>query len=107
MGSVNEMGEGVRVEIGGMPIFLRTEDAGFQKLLRERYAGFLDSDREVDFEFDIDLQNSSAGRVPDEDVKVTRQGSHWLLRRGDFLAQWDPSAGRGSVCQSRNTYSMY
>ena len=106
MGSVSDIREGVRVEIGGMPIFLRTADIGFQRLLRERYAGFTDSDREAAFEFDIELQQPSGARVADEDVKVSREGSQWLLRRGDFRAQWDPSAGRGSVSQSRNPYSI-
>jgi hypothetical protein len=30
----------------------------------------------------------------------------WHLRRGDFRAQWDPHAGRGSIRQSANPYSI-
>jgi hypothetical protein len=98
--------DGVAVEIGGMPIFLRTEDSAFQQLLRNRYAGFVNPKAEMAFEFDIDLQSPSGGRAPDEDVKVSRNGAHWLLQRGDFRAQWDPGAGRGRVSQSPNPYAI-
>jgi hypothetical protein len=100
------MNDGVAITIGGMPIVLRTEDAGFQQLLRDRYVGFVDSDGDKAFEFDIDLHPPRSGKAPDEDVRVSRHGSQWLLQRGDFRAQWDPIAGRGRVSQSRNPYAI-
>ena len=33
----------ITVEIGGMPIVLRTQDSSFRQLLARRYAGFVDS----------------------------------------------------------------
>ena len=34
------------------------------------------------------------------------QGSRWLLQRGDFRAEWDSTAGRGHIRQSRNPYAI-
>jgi hypothetical protein len=58
-----------------------------------------------EFEFDIDLVESSADMQADDDVQVRGQDGSWLLQRGDFRAQWDAS-GRGKVRQSRNPYAI-
>ena len=34
------------------------------------------------------------------------QDGTWRLRRGDFRAHWNPAAGRGSIRQSANPYSI-
>lgn len=95
----------IAVEIGGLPILLRTQDPVFKKLVADRYAGFLGGDSHPRFEFDIDLvAPSSEGN--DEDTTVKLQGHEWQLRRGDFRAQWDPGAGRGTIRQSANPYSL-
>ncbi len=91
------------VEIGGIPIALSTCDEGFLDLLRQRYAGFLSSSR-PEFELEFDL--TSTGPASDDDVRVRRLGSEWLLERGDFHARWDPRSGRGSVRQNANPYSL-
>jgi hypothetical protein len=39
-------------------------------------------------------------------VQVTLQDGQWLLRRGDFRAQWDAKAGRGRIRQSHNPYAI-
>jgi hypothetical protein len=91
------------VEIGGIPISLRTLDARFLDLLRQRYGGFLSSSR-AEFELDFDL--TSAAPVSDEDIRVRREGAEWLLERGDFRARWDPRTGRGTVRQNLNPYSL-
>jgi hypothetical protein len=91
------------VEIGGIPISLRTDDAQFLDLLSQRYGGFLSSSR-AEFELDFDL--TSAAPVSDEDVRVRREGPEWLLERGDFRARWDPRTGRGTVRQNLNPYSL-
>jgi hypothetical protein len=106
MGDTGQVKDGVAIDIGGMPIFLRTEDPRFQQLLRNRYAGFVNPDAEASFEFDIELQPPARDKAPDEDVKVSRNGAQWLLQRGDFRAQWDPGVGRGSVSQSPNPYAI-
>jgi hypothetical protein len=91
------------VEIGGIPIALSTCDDGFLDLLRQRYIGFLSSSS-PEFELEFDL----TGTVPvsDDDVRVRRDGDEWLIERGDFHARWDPRAGRGSVRQNANPYSL-
>jgi hypothetical protein len=91
------------VEIGGIPIALSTCDEGFLDLLRQRYTGFLSSSR-PEFELEFDL--TSTGPASDDDVRVRRLGSEWVLERGDFHARWDPRSGRGSVRQNANPYSL-
>lgn len=91
------------VEIGGIPIALSTSDQRFFDLLLLRYEGFLSSAHpEFALEFDI-IDGSSPS---DDDVCVRRDGSEWLLQRGDFTARWDPRTGKGLVRQNANPYSL-
>jgi len=106
--------DAVAVEIGGMTIALRTEDPAFRQLLEDRYAGFVRSSPNPQFEFDIELlddnffepSDSSETRHADDDVQVRLQGGQWLLQRGDFHAKWVAAAGRGHIRQSRNPYAI-
>lgn len=91
------------VQIGDIPIALRTSDPTFLELLRQRYAGFLSSSQ-PELELDFDL--ISPGTVSDDDVCVRRDGSEWLLERGDFRARWNPVTGRGRVRQTANPYAL-
>jgi len=102
---VNQSHE-IAIEIGGMPILLRTQDGSFRELLASRYAGFVGSSLHPKFEFDVDLVPPSAEMDSDEDVHVEMQEGEWRLRRGDFRARWDPRAGRGRIRQSANPYSI-
>jgi hypothetical protein len=96
----------VAIEIGGMAIALRTQDPGFRQLLENRYAGFIMSSANAQFEFDIDLFGPLEASHADEDVQVKLQDGRWLLQRGDFRARWDSRAGRGHIRQSRNPYAI-
>lgn len=96
----------IAVDIGGMPVLLRTRDLAFRQLLAKRYAGFVDASSSPRFAFDVDLVTPSAEMECDEDVQVEMQNGQWHLRRGDFRAQWDPRAGQGSIRQSANPYSI-
>lgn len=91
------------VEIGGISVGLRTDDAKFLATLRQRYGGFLSSDL-PEFELEFDL--TSAGPVSDEDVHVRRDEGDWLLERGDFRARWNPLTGHGQVRQNANPYAL-
>jgi len=102
MSSVHE----IAVDIGGMPILLRTDDPSFREMLATRYAGFVGSSQNPKFELDVDLVTPSPEMASDEDVHVEMQDGQWLLRRGDFRAQWDPRVGRGWVRQTANPYSI-
>ncbi len=93
------------IEIGGMPVRVHTTDPAFLKLLQDRYAGFLGSSQDPEIDFDMDLIPPS-GSDPEADVRVTRRSSHWLLERGDFCAEWDPSSRRGWIRQSANPYGI-
>jgi hypothetical protein len=99
----------VVIAIGGIPVRVNTSDAKFRGLLEKRYAGFVAAgDRAQDraeFEFDVEL-DPPALIDPDIDVSVTCHAGRWFLSRGDFRAEWDPAARRGSIRQSANPYSI-
>jgi hypothetical protein len=95
---------GVTVEIGGIPILLQSNDPGFRQLLEQRYSGFLSPGSGPACTFEIDLQSPAA--PSGEDVRVSRQGYVWVLRRGDFLAEWDTRSRCGWIRQSPNPYSI-
>jgi hypothetical protein len=102
-----EKDAGVAVEIGGMPIFLRTTDPSFRQLLESRYRGFLSESGEPRYSFDIDLGDPVPGtEAGDPELKVAFRNGQWLLRRGDFDAQLDPRSARGRVRQPASPYSI-
>ena len=96
----------IAVEIGGMPILLRTADPSFRALLADRYAGFIGDPRQPSFELDVDIVPPSPEMASDEDVKVEMQGGLWHMCRGDFRAHWDPNSRQGRVRQTANPYSI-
>src|ERR1019366_2691109 len=95
----------VVVEIGGLPIRLRCDDPAFIRLLIERYAGYVSSSNDAGFEFDIELAPPGT-ESRDEDVRVTWDSGRWLMERGDFRAEWNPSTARGRIRQTSNPYSL-
>ena len=98
--------DGVAIEIGGMPILLRSGDASFRQLLHSRYAGFVNAHATAQFEFDIELSDPTSEACADDDVQVKMRGGEWLLERGDFHARWNPEAGTGRISQSSNPYAI-
>ncbi len=95
----------VIVEIGGIPILLRSGDADFCAMIERRYAGFLNPSAQPSYEFAIYLEPPSE-KATDEDAHVFRSGSVWRFERGDFRAEWDAVARRGYVRQSANPYAI-
>lgn len=95
---------GVTVEVGGIPIFLQTDDEDFRSLLKQRYAGFVNPSAVPAGEFAIHL--GPPAKASQEDAHVFRSGSAWRLERGDFRAEWDARSRRGWVRQSPNPYSI-
>jgi hypothetical protein len=53
----------------------------------------------------VDLHDVSK-LVRDEPVRVNREGSRWLMRRGDFRAEWDMDTRSGRIQQAANPYSL-
>jgi hypothetical protein len=99
------MAERVTIGIGGMAIAVRCGDAAFARMLEERYAGFVRPEAKAEFELEVEL-TAAAEADPDLEVEVRREGARWMLRRGDFHAEWEPEARRGRVRQSANPYAI-
>jgi hypothetical protein len=95
---------GIVIEVGGLPIRLSVEDSSFLDQLEDRYGCFVSSSSPR-FEFKIDLV--PPGRISqDEEVRVGWSSGRWMLKRGDFHADWDPAAGKGRVRQTPNPHSI-
>ncbi len=94
----------VAIGIGGTTVRLHSSDAGFLRMVEERYAGFPGLGESADCEFEVELTPPPAVASAD-DVRVWREAGSWNLSRGDFRAVWDPAARRGRICQTANPYS--
>ena len=97
--------KGVTVEIGAIPIFLKSDDPGFQRLAEDRYAGFLNPAAESSWRMDVHLQ-APARAAEEEEVRVLRRGSVWCVDRSDFRAEIDASTRTGWVSQAPNPYTL-
>lgn len=95
----------VVIEIGGIPVALRTTDFGFVNLLRRRYGDYVRLGGASEFVFDVELVAADKFN-PEDDAKVWLQDGEWLLERGDFRAQWNPGKRSGRIRQSVNPYSI-
>jgi hypothetical protein len=95
----------VVVEIGGLPIRLHCDNPAFLRQIRERYTGYVSSSNEAGFDFEIELAPPGT-QSGDEDLQVTWDSGRWLMERGDFRAEWNPSTARGRIQQTINPYSL-
>jgi hypothetical protein len=95
----------VVVEIGGLPIRLRCSDRDFVCQIEERYAGFLSSTSDASFDFEIELTSKDTNSG-DDDLRVAWDSGRWLMERGDFRAEWNPSTAHGRIQQTINPYSL-
>ena len=93
------------VEIGGIPISLRTADPGFVHILEKRFKGFLGSNATPQFEFNMELVEPEVFN-PDADAEVWMEGGQWRMERGDFRAEWNPEKRQGTIRQSPNPHSI-
>jgi hypothetical protein len=95
----------VVVEIGGMPVLIRTDSPGFLQILGNRYGGFVNSAAKPVFQFDVEIV--PPGRLTDEeDLSVRFELGRWVLERGDFHAELDRALRRGRIRQSANPYAI-
>ena len=94
------------INIGAIPILVRTDSPEFAHMLEDRYGKFVTADApHAVMELEIEL--IPPGRVCDaEDVCVRRDAGRWVMERGDFRAEWDPQCHRGWVRQSANPYAI-
>ena len=93
------------IEIGGMAVGVNTSDGDFLDLLRNRYSGYIASERNTEIEFEIELAPPGAGD-PGAAVQVSQGNGLWTLTRGDFRAEWEPAKRRGRIRQTANPYSI-
>ena len=91
--------------IGGVAIRVNTADSGFLELLQRRYSGFVSAESTAEFEFDVELVESTfADR--EAEVSVRHHSGRWFMQRADFHAEWNPSTCTGTIRQNANPYSM-
>lgn len=95
----------VVIEIGGVPIELKTTDPGFIRILRTRFGDFFKSGVTPEFEFSMDLLPPDKFD-PEADAEVWLEGGEWRMQRGDFMAQWNPAKRKGTIRQTANPYSI-
>ena len=99
----------VVVEIGAMPVLVRTSSPEFLEVLGKRYGGFINPDAEPSFEFEVDVVPPS--RLPgaddaDVDLSVLFEDNRWILERGDFHAELDPELRRGHIRLAATPYAI-
>ena len=104
-GPLRQESEELVVQIGGIPIQLKTNNASFRRLIEERYSGFLRPAARPVCRFKIQLTSDDAYRG-EQDARVFRIGSAWCLERGDFRAELDMRRCAGWIRQSCNPYSL-
>jgi len=95
----------VIIEIGAMPILVRTDNPEFLGILANRYGGFVNRAAEPIFAFDVEM--APPGAVTDEEeLRVGITGERWVIERGDFHAECDLASGKGRIRQTANPYSI-
>jgi hypothetical protein len=93
------------IEIGGIPIALETNDAGFVTILKGRYGDYMRLGGKSDFKFRVELIEPDSFN-PDDDAVVWLEDGEWRLERGDFRARWSPETREGLIRQTPNPYSI-
>lgn len=95
----------VIIEIGGLPIEVRTTDSEFERILRGRYHDYIRPHVIPQFALSVQVTTPDMSD-PDADAAVWFEGREWKMARGDFHATWNPVERRGEVTQSANPYSI-
>jgi hypothetical protein len=101
--------QSVVIEIGGMPIVVRSDSPEFLAILWNRYGGFVNPIAEPIFELEVEITPDSMlpGAIdPDEDLSVRFEGHRWVLERGDFRAELDPAMRHGHIRQAATPYAI-
>jgi hypothetical protein len=93
------------VEIGSIPIAVRTTDDGLKRILRSRYGNFFRTSAPIEFHLDVKVVPPDI-EDPDADAEVWLEDQEWKMRRGDFCATWNPLKRRGLVTQTANPYAI-
>jgi hypothetical protein len=104
---------GLTIEIGEIPILVRTDSFDFANLLENRYGEFVTESKrydvmelKVEFVRDLRDRNSGFGKDTDREVSVRVESGRWVIERGDFRAEWDLRSNRGCLTQRANPYAI-
>ena len=109
------------ITIGGLPIQIGCANSKFIGMLEQRYANFIKDSpagmaspqcheggrgKNKTIQLDIELIPPSPAGDPDADLDVRFEQGRWEMRRGDFVARWDPATLRGAVRQAVYPYAL-
>jgi hypothetical protein len=95
------------IEIGQLPILLRTASPEFLRMLGNRYGGFVNTLAQPVFELEVEIISADALRGdPDQDLSVRFDDGQWILQRGDFRAELDLTSRRGRIRQDGTPYAI-
>jgi hypothetical protein len=92
------------IEIGGLPIRLRTNDSTYFRMLQDRYTGFVNLSPFPVLQLEINLAPSVLFDS-EEQVRVKKRAGRWSIERSDFQASLDLAAGQGWVRQPTHPYA--
>ena len=88
----------VTVDIGDIAVGFHTTDAALVALMERRFHRFLKPSTEPAFDFDITVV--PPGTIDgDDDLQVRAEHDRWVMRRGDFRAEWNVAERRGRICR--------
>ena len=93
------------VEIGGLPIRLRTPNAAFRAQIAERYSSFLRPESRAEMEFELHFSPPDPLSA-EEKLEVCCEEGRWQLSRGEFRAAFDLHTRRGHLSFIHNPYSV-
>jgi hypothetical protein len=106
---VTAIAHDVVVEIGALPVLVRTTSPEFLKILGNRYGGFVNPVAQPVFELEVEIASSATlpgANDPDEDLSVRFEQGRWVLERGDFYAELDSALRRGHIRQTASPYAI-
>jgi hypothetical protein len=94
------------IDIGGLPVLVRTDNLAFLQVLENRYAGFVNASAPSVFTLDAEVIPQRQGSNEDEELSLRFAAGRWVMERGDFYAECDLASSRGMIRQSANPYSI-
>ena len=105
MQRVTEGGGQTSVVIGGLPIDIQSDNRDFIAMLEKRYAGFVAKPANAGIRLDVEVV-APMGDGEDDELEVRYKDGRWMINRGDFHAQWDPTSNLGCVRQAAYPYAI-
>ncbi len=100
----------VTIDIGGFPILLDSLSPSFRAMVEDYYAGYINRlnstpscPPSLRFSVEpIDKVELTSG----DDVRVCKQGDHWVIRRADFVVELNLESGCGCIRQNLNPFAL-